>query len=58
MDKPLVIASIGDHGTSSDSIQVVNALLTAEQKGYDFDLLVHAGDISYANDEQSYWDIW
>jgi len=57
--KPLVFASIGDHGTSPDSHNVLNALLRAEdEEDIPFELLVHAGDISYANGVQKYWDLW
>jgi len=55
----MIFASIADQGTSMNSEQIVNALLLAEEQDkIAFDLLVHSGDISYANGIQKYWDIW
>jgi predicted MPP superfamily phosphohydrolase len=57
-ENPLVIASVADHGTSPDSQQVVNALMKYHTSIQPFNFLIHSGDISYANDDQKYWDIW
>jgi len=55
----MIFASIADHGTSSDSEEVVNELLLAEkQDKIAFDLLVHSGDISYADGVEKNWDVW
>jgi len=55
---PLVVASIADHGTSNNSQGVVNALMNYHSSVQPFNLLMHSGDISYADDFQSYWDLW
>jgi 3',5'-cyclic AMP phosphodiesterase CpdA len=56
-DRPVRILSIGDEGATADSKEVLAAMMTADQKLH-FDLLVHAGDISYANGVQEIWDVW
>jgi 3',5'-cyclic AMP phosphodiesterase CpdA len=56
-DRPIRVMSIGDEGATADSKEVLAAMMTADQKLH-FDLLVHAGDISYANGVQEIWDVW
>jgi len=54
---PVIVASIGDHGTSDDSQHILNDLVTLMQQSK-VNFLTHSGDISYANGVSKYWDIW
>jgi hypothetical protein len=56
-ERPIRILMIGDEGATADSKLVLAAMLNADQK-LQFDLLLHAGDISYANGWQEIWDTW
>jgi len=49
--------AIGDHGTSINSTHMVDAMLR-ELKKNEYNLIIHAGDISYANGHQPIWDDW
>jgi len=55
---PVYIASIADHGTSPNSSQIVDSLLQYESDVTPFDFLYLAGDISYANGFQMFWDMY
>ena len=57
-DRSVRIGAIADHGTSANA-----EATTQKMRGADLDLVIHAGDMSYANDQgsggvadQSVWD--
>jgi len=52
-DGPWTFAHIGDHGTTADA-QATTAFLRRERP----DLVLVAGDLSYANGDQPVWDQW
>jgi hypothetical protein len=54
-DRPLAIAVLADHGTTTNSQQVVDAMLKADQSLH-FGFSILSGDVSYANGFQSVWD--
>jgi len=54
----LVFASIADQGTSPNSTLVTDALFNYHSQVNAFDFLYLAGDISYANGFQFFWDMY
>ncbi|UCE39290.1 MAG: metallophosphoesterase [Thermoplasmata archaeon] len=52
--KNVSFAAYADHGQSSNA-QATTANIIADSS---IDLIVHAGDLSYANGNQPEWDIW
>lgn len=50
----LVFAVIGDLGQTTDSQQTVSHIELEE----DVSMILHAGDLSYADGEQARWDSW
>mmetsp|Transcript_18840 Transcript_18840/g.52555 ORF Transcript_18840/g.52555 Transcript_18840/m.52555 type:complete len:821 (+) Transcript_18840:403-2865(+) len=56
-DATVVIAALGDQDYGIDATRVRNGLLQ-EQSEYDYDFLIHAGDISYGRGNQTKWDEW
>jgi len=57
-ENPLVFASIADQGTSPNSTKVTDALFSYHSEVNAFDFLYLAGDISYANGFQFFWDMY
>ena len=54
--------AFGDHGHSPWSVQVIDSMLyyqwTHNSSSFYLDFLILAGDISYADEVQHYWDDW
>eukprot|EP00753_Platysulcus_tardus_P017867 PLAT6611.1.p2 GENE.PLAT6611.1~~PLAT6611.1.p2 ORF type:complete len:419 (+),score=209.41 PLAT6611.1:18-1274(+) len=50
-------AVLGDHGHTEDSQQTLDRL-RAEHEAKPYDVLIHAGDISYANARMHIWDTY
>jgi hypothetical protein len=65
-DKPLVFGVVADMGVSRAARAVMQAMIAHQREqavqrnlprgGYD--LVLHPGDLSYADGEQSIWDQW
>jgi Calcineurin-like phosphoesterase len=61
-DSPFVFGVVGDNGVSPHSHRVAAQLALEQNTSVSgsraFEMLVHPGDISYANGIQHYWDEW
>lgn len=56
---PVKIFILGDHGTRMEGMTTIKAMLEAHRQN-SYDLVVHVGDLSYANGgfTEYIWDIW
>eukprot|EP00873_Tetraselmis_striata_P007437 jgi/Tetstr1/427701/TSEL_017826.t1 len=54
-DSTVRLATLADQDMTEDSVAVLNGLLR-EQVNFQYDMLLHAGDIVYADGEQGKWD--
>jgi len=56
-EHPFTFLAMADHGTSPNSTELVQTLLR-EMDASQYKLIIHSGDISYANGDQPIWDDW
>jgi len=54
-ESPFTFVALADHGTSPNSTEIVQTLLR-EYKTSNYKIIIHSGDISYANGNQPIWD--
>jgi len=54
-EHPFTFVALADHGTSPNSTEMVQTLLR-EMNNSNYRIIIHSGDISYANGKEPIWD--
>ncbi|PRP80484.1 putative purple acid phosphatase 20-like [Planoprotostelium fungivorum] len=55
---PWSFIAMADHGTSKDSERLLKSMTKEMKRSNPPQLIIHSGDVSYANGDQPIWDDW